>query len=71
MKTIQVRLPDRIHQRLRKLAEEEGISLNSLIVSSISSEAKRQETRISSVKRRRITIPRHLRRHCLSLPTTL
>ena len=45
MKTIQVRFPDHIHQRLRELAQEEGISLNSFIVSSVSNEVIRQETR--------------------------
>ena len=45
MKTIQVRLPDHIHERLRELAKEEGISLNSFIVSSVSNEVIRQETR--------------------------
>ena len=45
MKTIQVRFPDHIHERLKSLAEEEGISLNSFIVSSVSNEVIRQETR--------------------------
>ena len=45
MKTIQVRFPDHIHERLRKLAKEEGISLNSFIVSSVNNEVIRQETR--------------------------
>ena len=45
MKTIQVRVPDHIHSRLRELAKEEGISINSFIVSSISNEVIRQETR--------------------------
>ncbi len=45
MKTIQVRFPDHIHQRLKELAKEEGISLNSFIVSSVNNEVVRQETR--------------------------
>ena len=45
MKTIQVRMPDHIHDRLRELAKEEGISINSFIVSSVSNEVIRQETR--------------------------
>ena len=45
MKTMQVRLPDHIHERLRELAREEGISLNSFIVSSVSNGVTRQETR--------------------------
>lgn len=45
MKTIQVRFPDHIHERLRDLAKEEGISLNSFIVSSVNNEVIRQETR--------------------------
>ena len=45
MKAIQVRFPDYIHERLRNLAKEEGISLNSFIVSSVNNEVIRQETR--------------------------
>ena len=45
MKTIQVRFPEHIHERLRELAKDEGISLNSFIVSSVSNEVIRQETR--------------------------
>ena len=45
MKTMQVRLPDHIHIRLRELAREERISMNSFIVSSVSNEVIRQETR--------------------------
>ena len=45
MKTIQVRLPDHIHEKLKDLAKEEGISLNNFIVSSIFNEVIRQETR--------------------------
>ena len=45
MKTIQVRIPDNIHHKLKDLAQEEGISINNFIVSSISNEVIRQETR--------------------------
>jgi predicted transcriptional regulator len=45
MKAIQVRLPDTIHHKLKSLAKEEGISINNFIVSSISNEVIRQETR--------------------------
>jgi hypothetical protein len=45
MKAIQVRLPDQIHERLKDLAKEQGVSLNNFIVSSISNEVIRQETR--------------------------
>ncbi|MEW5815287.1 MAG: toxin-antitoxin system HicB family antitoxin [Spirochaetota bacterium] len=45
MKTIQVRLPDYIHEKVRELAKEEGISMNNFIVSSVSNEVIRQETR--------------------------
>lgn len=45
MKTIQVRFPDHIHERLKELSQEEGVSVNSFIVSSVSNEVIRQETR--------------------------
>ena len=45
MKAMQVRVPDHVHARLKELAQEEGISINSFIVSSISNEVVRQETR--------------------------
>jgi len=45
MKTIQVRLPDHIHEKVKDLAKEEGISINNFIVSSVSNEVVRQETR--------------------------
>ncbi|MBN1671672.1 MAG: toxin-antitoxin system HicB family antitoxin [Kiritimatiellae bacterium] len=44
MKSIQLRLPDRIHGRMRRLAQEEGVSLNQFIVTSVSNEVIRQET---------------------------
>ena len=45
MKTMQVRFPDRIHARLKELAREDGVSLNSLVVASVNNEVIRQETR--------------------------
>jgi hypothetical protein len=45
MKTIQIRLPDHIHERVRDLAREEGISINNFVVSSVANEVVRQETR--------------------------
>ncbi len=45
MKRIQVRLPDAIHERVKQLAAAEGISLNQFIVTSVSNEVVRQETR--------------------------
>jgi predicted HicB family RNase H-like nuclease len=36
MKAIQVRLPGHIHEKIKELAKDEGISLNYFIVSSIS-----------------------------------
>ena len=45
MKAIQVRLPDSIHERVKRLSQEEGVSLNQFIVTSISNEVIRQETR--------------------------
>ena len=44
MKTLQLRLPDAVHSRIRKLADDEGISLNQFIVTSVSNEVVRQET---------------------------
>ena len=45
MKTMQVRFPDRVHERLKELAGEDGVSLNSFIVASVNNEVIRQETR--------------------------
>lgn len=45
MKSIQVRLPDTIHRRVKQLAADEGVSLNQFIVTSVSNEVVRQETR--------------------------
>ena len=45
MKTLQVRFPDHVHERLRQLAQEESVSLNSFIVAAVNNEVIRQETR--------------------------
>ena len=45
MKKIQVRLPENIHEKVKELAHEDGISMNSFIVTSVSNEVIRQETR--------------------------
>lgn len=45
MKSIQVRMPDSVHEKIKELAKEEGISMNNFIVSSVSNEVVRQETR--------------------------
>lgn len=44
MKTIQVRLPDRIHSRIKGIAQAEQMSLNQFIVTSVSNEIVREET---------------------------
>ncbi len=44
MKTIQVRLPDSIHGKVRQLAKEEQMSLNQFMVTSVSNEVVRHET---------------------------
>ena len=45
MRALQVRLPDAIHERAKQFAREESVSLNQFIVTSISNEVIRQETR--------------------------
>jgi hypothetical protein len=45
MKTLQVRLPDNVHSRMKRLSQDEGISLNQFIVTSVSNEIVREETR--------------------------
>jgi len=45
MKTLQVRLPDSVHGRLKKLASQEGVSLNQVLVTAASNEVVRGETR--------------------------
>lgn len=44
MKTIQVRLPDNIHSRVKQLSRESKVSLNQFIVTSVSNEVVREET---------------------------
>ena len=44
MKAIQVRLPDNIHRRVRRFAQEQQVSMNQFIVTSISNEIVREET---------------------------
>ena len=44
MKTMQVRLPDSIHGKVRRLANDEHMSLNQFMVTSISNEVIRHET---------------------------
>lgn len=45
MKTLQVQLPDSVHNRLENLAQQEGVSLNQMLVTAASNEIVRQETR--------------------------
>ena len=45
MKTLQVRLPDSVHGRLKILAQHEGVSLNQILVTAASDEVVRSETR--------------------------
>jgi len=45
MKSIQVRLPDGVHGRVKELATEAGVSLNQFILTSVSNEVVREETR--------------------------
>jgi hypothetical protein len=45
MKTLQVRLPENVHSRVARLSREEGVSLNQFIVTSVSNEIVREETR--------------------------
>jgi len=45
MKSIQVRLPDSVHGRVKQLAAEAGVSLNQFILASVSNEVVREETR--------------------------
>ena len=44
MKTIQVRLSDNLHRRVRRSSKESEISMNQFIVTSVSNEIVRQET---------------------------
>jgi len=45
MKTLQVRMPENVHSRVKQLSREEGVSLNQFIVASVSNEIIREETR--------------------------
>ena len=45
MKTLQVRLPENVHSQVKRLSREEGVSLNQFIVTSVSNEVVREETR--------------------------
>ncbi len=45
MKSIQVRLPDAVHGRVKELAAEAEVSLNQFILTAVSDEVVRQETR--------------------------
>lgn len=45
MKTLQVRMPENVHSRVKRLSREEGVSLNQFIVASVSNEIIREETR--------------------------
>jgi len=45
MKTLQFRVPDNIHANLKQRAEQEGVSLNQLLVVAASNEIVRGETR--------------------------
>ncbi len=45
MKTLQVRLPESVHGRLKTLAKQEGVSLNQVLVTAASNEVVRAETR--------------------------
>jgi len=44
MKTIQVRLPDSVHSRVKHLSQESKMSMNQFIVTSVSNEVVREET---------------------------
>lgn len=44
MKSLQVKVPDRLHGRARTLAKREGLSVNQFLVTSLSHEIIRQET---------------------------
>ena len=44
MKTLQVRIPDNIHSRAKRLSAEAKVSMNQFILTSISNEIVREET---------------------------
>ncbi|MBM4153675.1 MAG: toxin-antitoxin system HicB family antitoxin [Lentisphaerae bacterium] len=45
MKTLQLRLPENVHSRVARLSREEKVSINQFIVTSVSNEIVREETR--------------------------
>ena len=44
MGKLQLRLPDQIHKKVRKIAERESLSINQILVNSISNEIIRYES---------------------------
>lgn len=44
MAKLQLRLPDSVHKKIRKIAKKENLSINQLLVNSISNELIRYET---------------------------
>ena len=44
MSKLQLRLPDTIHNKIRKIARRENVSINQILVNSISNEIIRYET---------------------------
>jgi hypothetical protein len=44
MSKLQLRLPEAIHNKIRKIAKRENLSINQLLVNSISNEVIRYET---------------------------
>ena len=51
MTAINVRLPDSLHKRLRVLAEQEGISINSLISTAVSEKISALDTETMLLER--------------------
>ena len=45
MKTLQLRLPENVHSRVARLSRDEKVSINQFIVTSVSNEIVREETR--------------------------
>jgi hypothetical protein len=45
MKTLQVRLPENVHSRVKRISSQEGVSLNQFILTSVSNGIVREETR--------------------------
>ncbi len=44
MSKLQLRLPDTVHNKIRKIAKREKVSINQILVNSISNEIIRDET---------------------------